>query len=161
LDPGIRRLVLWLRALGFETTDSGDGVSKSDLLALASVAGIPASEVADDGPLSVPHVHMVVRRDDRLHEEARRLWNALDNLGVRRAPGMIHATYDPEDGSAVLSLYLDDATVQAAVVTMTSEHLAEMAENRSKWISLGMEPPGSLPLDEGDLLAWQATALAT
>jgi len=28
LDPGIRRTVAWLRGLGFETTDSGDGVSK-------------------------------------------------------------------------------------------------------------------------------------
>lgn len=27
-DPGIRRVVAWLRERGFKTTDSGDGVTK-------------------------------------------------------------------------------------------------------------------------------------
>lgn len=28
LDPGVRRLVMWLRAQDFKTSDSGDGVTK-------------------------------------------------------------------------------------------------------------------------------------
>lgn len=28
LDPGVRRTVRWLRSLGYETCDSGDGVTK-------------------------------------------------------------------------------------------------------------------------------------
>lgn len=48
LDPGIRRLVMHLRALGIPTTDSGDGVSKP----------------ADERVLDVPHVFAVYSRND-------------------------------------------------------------------------------------------------
>ena len=55
LDPGIRRLVTLLRAHGFETTDSGDGVTKPraaftysplDGIALLSVTGISDKDLA-------------------------------------------------------------------------------------------------------------------
>lgn len=39
LDPGIRRTILWLRARGFNTTDSGDGVSKDRGAAVFHVEG--------------------------------------------------------------------------------------------------------------------------
>ena len=45
LDPGIRRTVHWLRAHGFETTDSGDGVSKTQA-------------IFDGEALDVPHAFM-------------------------------------------------------------------------------------------------------
>lgn len=52
LDPGIRRTVRWLRSLGFETTDSGDGVTK------------PAMGLTwDDGVRDHPHVIIVPRQE--------------------------------------------------------------------------------------------------
>lgn len=75
LDPGIRELVRDLRSRGFETTDSGDGVSK------------PASERV----FEVPHVACAVDPSSLL-AEADRLIAALPE-GWR-----VEATYFPERG---------------------------------------------------------------
>jgi hypothetical protein len=59
LDPGIRTTVLTLRAAGFETTDSGDGVSK------------PAEWYAAGEALRYPHVACVISRKDCFSEADR------------------------------------------------------------------------------------------
>jgi len=41
LDPGIREVVRWLRAAGFDTYDSGDGVSKTDWIARGTAMRVP------------------------------------------------------------------------------------------------------------------------
>ena len=93
LDPGIRETVRRLRAAGFGTTDSGDGVTK-----------LPdAAEV-----LAFPHV--TIRCDlTRLVEETRRLhnlltanWIAAEPVG--RGPVWIQASYDPADDVATIML---------------------------------------------------------
>lgn len=89
LDPGIRGVVRFLNLNGFRTTDSGDGVSK-------------AGSGQDFDP--VPHVHMVVR-PERMLDEAERLLFALRTIEVTPDGMSIQATYDPADGTAVLSLY--------------------------------------------------------
>ena len=48
LDPGIRDLVVYLRSCGFETTDSGDGVSKPD----------------DERVFQVPHIVARIHKSD-------------------------------------------------------------------------------------------------
>lgn len=88
LDPGIRRLVVALRDAGFETTDSGDGVSKPDV-----------GRVFD-----VPHVIMVIHTN-AIVAEAQRLVETLGHLGVRVKPGVVQAHYDPADGVATLGVF--------------------------------------------------------
>jgi hypothetical protein len=115
LDPGIRKTVLWLRAYGFETTDSGDGVSK--------FADAPAGAPADDNqppptidPLSaacampVPNVAITVK-PDQLISEARRLRALIAECGETLRPCgptdegcQMQATYDPADESATILL---------------------------------------------------------
>lgn len=92
LDPGIRSTVAKLRAWGFETTDSGDGVSKC-------AAGMV---------LPFPHVFMVVEPEVMI-AEAHRLRECVEAEGVSlggSGPGdaLIEATYNPSDGVAVLAL---------------------------------------------------------
>lgn len=93
IDPGVRRLVAFLNEHGFETTDSGDGVSKP----------------ADRRELDFPHVFMSTRPVD-LIDEASRLFSLLDQNGLTADPGTIEASYDVADGSAIIALYsVDDA----------------------------------------------------
>lgn len=103
LDPGIRETVRRLRAAGFRTTDSGDGVSKV-------AAGWDPDTVHD-----FPHVYVAVG-GDALIGEARRLRDLLVAAGVPVEPlgpdgdGIaIQAMYDPADDSAIIMLAgLDD-----------------------------------------------------
>jgi hypothetical protein len=82
LDPGVRSIVSFIRAWGFETTDSGDGVSKPP------------------GPDVLPFPHVVIRSTPgRLVDDARRLRKFLCPYN---APEQIEATYDPADESAVI-----------------------------------------------------------
>lgn len=78
LDPGIRDAVVWLRERGWETTDSGDGVSK-----------------CEHGMMfAFPHVFMVA--EGALREEADRL-----DASVRATPEVfpgqwrVEANYSP------------------------------------------------------------------
>jgi hypothetical protein len=99
LDPGIRRTVLWLRKAGFDTTDSGDGVSKF--------------KVAEpmEGALDYPHVVCVLKPEE-LYYEAIFMARLVQAQGVkvvqngRREPGQaeVQASLDPADGSAILVL---------------------------------------------------------
>ena len=66
LDPGIRRVVVWLRSMGYRTTDSGDGVSKPEY---ARVMG------------DRPHVFMVVHKSS-FFADVDRLSAAVDAFGI-------------------------------------------------------------------------------
>lgn len=103
LDPGIRETVRWLRSLGFETVDSGDGVTKS----------------CDECSLEYPNVAIICDPIDIIHE-SERLYTALAAIGVdltcidlSECP-CIQATYDPVAGSAIISLmYVGDALLNS------------------------------------------------
>jgi hypothetical protein len=88
LDPGIRRLVAALREADFDTTDSGDGVSKPEVGRVFNVS----------------HVFMVVE-SGAIVAEAHRLVETLGRLGVRVKSGVVQAQYDPADGVATLAVF--------------------------------------------------------
>lgn len=100
LDPGIRRLVRLLIDHGFDTTDSGDGVSKFD----AEGKPLPGWE-SDDPSFEwvsrTPHVYMRTE-PDALASECDRLLRVLFDAGVKvKSIGLtddapnIQGTYDP------------------------------------------------------------------
>lgn len=89
LDPGIRTLVRWLRKHGFQTCDSGDGISK----------GADGEDFA--------HVYIIVDQKHLLSSYADYLRNLLKNIGV--TAGSIQAQYSPDDGVPIIILRdLDD-----------------------------------------------------
>lgn len=95
LDPGIRQVVRQLNDLGFVTTDSGDGVSKTDM----------------EGAMDVPNVAIKVD-PFYLLGEADRLYRHCAEWGLEDFT--IQASYDPVDGSAVILLLgVDDSTLRA------------------------------------------------
>jgi hypothetical protein len=86
LDPGIRRLVMHLRALGIPTTDSGDGVNKP----------------ADTRALDQPHVFAVYPRLDW-----RQALADADRVGAllpAREGSEISLAYNPHDQQLVLAI---------------------------------------------------------
>jgi hypothetical protein len=107
IDPGVRRLVAWLRVSGFRTTDSGDGKIK-----------IEAGATEDGGVCPFPHVAMVVEPDDLVHE-ARRLSHLLKNdHGVTIYPTPPEPTGEPEldvsynvhnDRAMMVLIHVDDS----------------------------------------------------
>lgn len=114
LDPGIRKTVCWLRReLWFNTTDSGDGVTKFERL--TTTTDEDRAEILDEenGAMECPNVAIVVD-PTRLVEESERLHDAV--LG--RIPSLsaaheydfqIQASYSPIDQTAViLMLGVDD-----------------------------------------------------
>ncbi len=95
LDPGIRRLVRWLRSRGYETTDSGDGSKVTTM----------------DCALAIPNV-FIATTASRLTADADALLADLATIGVvlgamseEEVQPAIQATYDPSDGTAVLMLF--------------------------------------------------------
>lgn len=67
LDPGVRELVVWLRSLGFNTSDSGDGKSKFE-------AGL----TVEDGVLPFPHVNIdLSKEEESLEKQCDRLYALL------------------------------------------------------------------------------------
>lgn len=94
VDPGVRKLVRFLRSNGYNTTDSGDGVSKEDI----------------EGALDIPHVFMTVDADEgvRRADKLRRL--LIDSFGIESCQdSVVEFSYNPDDLVGVLSLYyLDD-----------------------------------------------------
>lgn len=105
LTPGIRRTVALVRSWGFETTDSGDGVTNVQ-------AGM-------DGAMTVPNVYIHVRDPEHLLRESQGLLQRLDAIGVDmdaqgpdNAP-CIQAMYDPCVHSAgILLMGVDDALLE-------------------------------------------------
>lgn len=106
LDPGIRDLVIALNDAGFQTTDSGDGVSK-------------AEDIENEDALPWAHVSIRVHPEDMI-EEADRLsewmltWSENDD---RFIDCQIEATYFPRvdlgiivvsDARGIYDAYVDD-----------------------------------------------------
>lgn len=91
LDHGIRELVIWLNAEGFETSDSGDGATKGD-------AGWPVPNVA------------IKSRPAEMLADAHILMMKLAGRGVVVKPcnlddePFIQATYDPAEESVIIVL---------------------------------------------------------
>jgi hypothetical protein len=113
LDPGIRLTVRLLRALGFETTDSGDGESK-------------AEAIRDGEALDMPHVFMRVA-PERMVEDADHLALVLSSrmLSLELPVGSIEVSYSPIDRSAILALYgIDDIALAEAGID--PERIAEV-----------------------------------
>lgn len=93
LDPGIREVVRRLNNAGFTTTDSGDGVSKPEIL--------------DGDALDFPHVYMV-EMDDIVGESVR-LRRLVESWGIAVGPVgskvWIQASFDPcDDQPSVIML---------------------------------------------------------
>lgn len=105
IQPKMRRLVGWLNSWGYETTDSGDGVTNVE-------AGM-------EGALPFPHVVMVVHPPAALVTYSLGLLCDLEVIGVQmrgRSDRWIEATYDPVDGVATMMLAgLTDADVPQSV----------------------------------------------
>ncbi len=80
IDPGIRDTVRLLRDAGFETTDSGDGVSKPDMVCALDFPHVAA--------VCAPHLILA---------EAKRMAEVLEGTGF-----VVQATYDPRDVIVVL-----------------------------------------------------------
>ncbi len=90
LDPGIRKVVRFLHEHNFDTTDSGDGETKTDM---------PCA-------MEMPNVAIVVASQFDLIDEADRLLWLLKRHLSERVLDEIHieASYDPMDGSCILLL---------------------------------------------------------
>jgi hypothetical protein len=113
LDPGIRETVRFLRKHGFETVDSGDGVSK-------------VGTELEDAMLDFPHVAMLTTPYTMV-EESERLYSLLKAQGVQFGPNgvvsvdpnnppsdpHIDVSYSPVDGHAILMLsFVDDQSLK-------------------------------------------------
>lgn len=97
LDPGVRETVRRLNDWGFETTDSGDGITKIE-------AGQSTDEVLDR-----PHVFIRCKPQE-LCLMADRLMRELTRAGFCVEPChtssiWIECTYDPADGVAMIMLF--------------------------------------------------------
>lgn len=92
LNPGIRNLVAYLRARGFDTCDSGDGVTH---------------EAECDRDYAYVSIET---RAAHLVPETHRLVDVVLNAGIRIRPQSmanepcIQATYDPANGVAIIDL---------------------------------------------------------
>ena len=87
LDPGIREIVRLLRYAGFDTADSGDGVSKS------------RSDYERGYALRTPHIFSVAVPDQML-KEARRMQTLLGGAWA------VEASFSATDGTALLMAWL-------------------------------------------------------
>lgn len=101
VDPGVASLVAKLRAMGWDTTDSGDGKTKI--------------EAGDDEALDVPHVHMVVDGDEMIRLAQVLLKDVQCLVSENNWQNIdIQASYSPIDDVATLSLYgIDDEMLKS------------------------------------------------
>ena len=95
IDPGVRRLVALLNERGFNTTDSGDGVSK------------------DPEARWIEHPHVFIRCESPEHMIAQsyRVVDVLTEVGVRwDGAANVEATWSPVDGVAIIMVtHVSDA----------------------------------------------------
>ena len=101
LNPGIRLTVRWLRALGFETLDSGDGQTHEH-------------GCDREGPYVVMRVaaEKLLEQADRLVQAVRDKGIVLTSINPWGVPA-VQASYDPVSGTAYLDLMdVDDDLLQ-------------------------------------------------
>lgn len=128
LDPGIRDVVAWLRARGWQTTDSGDGTTKLEGTTPEERQRLTCgSETEPVMVLPFPHVIIRVDPAPRLVTEAVRLCSELSRFllvrpaesGDTRVGSLadhgvdIEATFSPIDGVATIMLVFQDAAVSS------------------------------------------------
>lgn len=133
INPGIVKLVAMVQAVGFTTTDSGDGVTNVEL--------------DIQGALGFPHIFMVVD-PDRMISESHRLLELLKPAAcfdptVDRMPshplGTIEASYSPVDKTAILTLSgLDDAYMFGPDKDLIGKRLEYQIRFCDAWLE---EPP--------------------
>lgn len=128
LDPGIRDVVHWLRARGWQTTDSGDGATKLEGTTPEERQRLTCgSETEPVLILPFPHVVIRVEPAPRLVTDAVRLCSELSRFLIPRfaEPGDtvvgslsdhgvdIEATFSPIDGIATIMLVFQDPAVSS------------------------------------------------
>lgn len=92
IQPTMRDTVLWVRSLGFNTTDSGDGITNVE-------AGM-------EGAIGIAHVFMVIASDSTAFGEADRLWEAVCEKGLGERPDVdVQMGYSPKDEVTTLCLF--------------------------------------------------------
>lgn len=95
VQPTMRKLVTWLRAAGFETTDSGDGVTNVE-------AGM-------EGALTEPHVFILLANYLSIIRQADRLQRLVVeygfSIGYEEGEVYVEAMYSPYDGISTLALW--------------------------------------------------------
>ena len=85
LDPGIRDVVVFLREHGFDTFDSGDGVSK------------------EPDAIYIPYPHVFMRvAPEQIVDESKRLYALLPL--IPGGPWEVEGSYAPKDGNAFVLL---------------------------------------------------------
>ena len=168
ITPGVTKLVAFLQSLGFNTTDSGDGVVNTDLCM--------------EDALDFPHVFMTVPID-QMWQESHRLFDLMrygqrdteaHNARIRTSFGdrlppivwtrrpvdfdpskdrsgpvpHIEVTYNPFDQHAVLALVnVNDANVWGPDDTLTRRRLEYKLAYAEQWLAsppLREAAPGDL-----------------
>lgn len=92
MNPGIRQTVKWLRELGFETTDSGDGKTGD------CECDHPYPYVA----MTVGHPLHLIIETDRLVVELQKLGIKIEPLDEEGTASCVQASYDAGDKYAVI-----------------------------------------------------------
>ncbi len=122
LDPGIRRTVAWLRERGFNTTDSGDGVTK--------LTYKPDSFYSPEGLDAMPFPNVAMTADAlTLITDTDRLYRSLVAWGAKMEPAgnlmddpSLQATYDRVSGvHTIMLLNVDDARLFGQVTVPIPE----------------------------------------
>jgi hypothetical protein len=104
LTPGIRRTVALVRSWGFETTDSGDGVTNIQ-------AGMEEAMIRPNVYMAVPSSQLV-RECLRLRYVLRSRGVQINTQGPDNAP-CIQGMYDPcSDSAGILLMGVDDALLE-------------------------------------------------
>jgi hypothetical protein len=145
IDPGVRRLVALLKHHNFVTTDSGDGISKSGL-------------IADGLAESMAHVYMSVS-PDKMAYEARRLFTVLsqiveekyflghhidERLGQNVPNVLIEVKYSPIDNVAVLMVHgIADKHLKGSLMAKPKNQSRARQEALMSWFrDMGEWAPG-------------------
>lgn len=112
LDPGIRGAVQYLRERGFDTTDSGDGVSKPPYDRVFDVAHVAVATTFIERAASVP-----VQASPHLSPSER----ARSRRETPEAERLLRAGYEIALSHAVAGVREDAATAEldAAIATAT------------------------------------------
>lgn len=142
ITPGIAKLVAYLQAEGFVTTDSGDGVTNVAL----------QMECAED----VPHVFISVP-NDQAHAEADRLMAKMAELGVEfespdarfdePGPVTIRASYDPIlKNSQIILIGIVDEDLWGPDPELPRKRLEYQIRYCDEWIA---DPPVEKMLEAG------------
>lgn len=103
IQPAMRQTVRWLRNMGMNTTDSGDGFTNVE-------AGMEFA-------LDLPHV-FIVTTPLLGYLDANTIWGVMCRYGLDKIEGvLVESTYSPNDKKVVIAVYgvTDDLLVAHGV----------------------------------------------